>query len=52
MSIHPQSGPTLYNEISSADKEQLVLHNSGHGIVLDAEREIVFQKVLDWVAAR
>ena len=51
MSIHPQSGPTLYKEIGSPDKEQLVLHNSGHGIVLDVEREIVFQKVCDWVAA-
>jgi carboxylesterase len=51
MSIHPQSGPTLYNEIGSPDKEQLVLRNSGHGIVLDAEREKVFQKVYDWVVA-
>jgi carboxylesterase len=51
MSIHPQSGPTLYNEIGSTDKEQLVLHNSGHGIVLDVERETVFQKVCDWVQA-
>lgn len=52
MSIHPQSGPTLYKEIGSADKEQLVLHNSGHGIVLDVEREKVFQKVYDWITAR
>ncbi len=52
MSIHPQSGPTLYKEIGSADKEQLVLHNCGHGLVLDVEREAVFQKVCDWVAAR
>jgi carboxylesterase len=50
MSIHPQSGPTLYKEIGSADKEQLVLHNSGHGIVLDVERETVFLKVCDWIA--
>jgi len=52
MTIHPQSGPTLYNEIGSPDKEQLVLHNSGHGIVLDAERETVFEKVYTWVTAR
>lgn len=50
MSIHPQSGPVLYKEIGSEDKEQLVLHDSGHGIVLDVERETVFQKVFDWVA--
>jgi carboxylesterase len=49
MSIHPQSGPTLYNEIGSPDKEQLVLHNSGHGIVLDAEREVVFEKMYTWI---
>jgi carboxylesterase len=51
MSIHPQSGPTLYKEIGSPDKEQLVLHNSGHGIVLDVERQMVFQRVYEWVAA-
>lgn len=51
MSIHPQSGPTLYNEIASPGKEQIVLHNSGHGIVLDAEREVVFQKTYGWMMA-
>jgi carboxylesterase len=51
MAIHPQSGPTLYREIGSPDKEQLVLHNSGHGLVLDVERQTVFQKVYEWVAA-
>jgi carboxylesterase len=50
MSIHPHSGPTLYKEIGSADKEQLVLHNSGHGIVLDVERETVFLEVCNWIA--
>ena len=49
--IHPQSGPTLCNELGSPDKEQLVLHNSGHGIVLDVEREMVFQKTCEWVDA-
>lgn len=52
MSIHPQSGPTLYKEIGSADKEQLVLHNSGHGLVLDVERETVFEKTYSWIATR
>jgi carboxylesterase len=51
MSIHPQSGPTLHKEIGSPDKEEVVLHNSGHGIVLDVERGAVFQKVSDWMAA-
>jgi carboxylesterase len=51
MSIHPRSGPTLYNKIGSPDKEQLVLHNSGHGIVLDAEREVVFEKTYAWIMA-
>lgn len=51
MAIHPQSGPTLHAEIGSQDKEQLVLHKSGHGIVLDAEREVVFAKSYAWMAA-
>jgi carboxylesterase len=52
MSIHPQSGPTIYEHIASQDKEQFVLHNSGHGLVVDKECGVVFEKVYAWVVAR
>jgi len=51
MSIHPQSGPILQAEIGAQDKQSLVLPRSGHGIVLDVEREMVFQRACDWIAA-
>jgi len=49
--ITPQSGPALYNGISTEDKELLVLHNSGHGLVVDSECGFVFQKVYKWIMA-
>jgi carboxylesterase len=51
MAIHPRSGPTLYRELGSADKDELVLHNSGHGIVLDVESRVVFERVRNWITA-
>jgi carboxylesterase len=51
MAIHPQSGPTLYRELGSEDKDELVLHNSGHGIVLDVESPVVFERVRSWIAS-
>nr|MBC7245018.1 alpha/beta fold hydrolase [Chloroflexota bacterium] len=52
MSISSQSGPLTYQRIGSEDKELLVLHNSGHGLVVDSERQFVFQKVYEWITAR
>jgi len=49
-SIHPQSGPTLFRELGSDDKVELVLHNSGHGILVDAERLVLFDRMYDWIA--
>lgn len=51
MAIAPQSGPRVYKGIGSADKELLVLHNSGHGLVVDSECRLVFQKVYEWITA-
>jgi len=51
MSIAPQSGPTIYNRIAAKDKDLLILHNSGHGIVVDSECELVFRKVYGWITA-
>ncbi|OQB27008.1 MAG: Thermostable monoacylglycerol lipase [Chloroflexi bacterium ADurb.Bin180] len=50
-SIHPQSGPTLFRELASADKVELVLHKSGHGILVDAEKATLFDALLGWITA-
>jgi len=51
MSISPQSGLATYERIAAQDKELLVLHNSGHGLVVDSECELVFQKTYEWMMA-
>jgi len=50
--IAPYSGPRTYEQLAAPDKEQLVLHKSGHGIVVDSESEFVFRQVHDWISAR
>ena len=50
--IAAHSGPNTYKRIAARDKELLVLHNSGHGLVVDSESELVFQKVYAWTTAR
>lgn len=52
MSIAPQSGPVTYNRIAAQDKQLLVLHNSGHGLVVDSECKFVFRKAHEWMMAR
>ena len=47
--IHQQSGPTLLRELGSADKVDLVLHKSGHGILVDAERLVLFDRLHGWI---
>ena len=51
-SIAPHSGPRTYERLGAEDKELLVLQNSGHGLVVDSEREFVFERVAKWVADR
>ncbi len=48
-SIAPYSGPQTYERLGAPDKEQLVLHESGHGIVVDVESEFVFHQVHGWI---
>lgn len=49
--IAPRSGPALLQGLGCADKDELVLHNSGHGIVADSESEAVFEATYRWMAA-
>ena len=52
MSISPDSGRDVYDGIATHDKELVVLHDSGHGLVVDSECEFVFRTVCDWIEAR
>jgi carboxylesterase len=45
------SGPATYAQLGAKDKEQMVMQKSGHGLVVDSECEIVFQRVFEWIAA-
>ncbi len=51
-SIAPCSGPRTYEQLGTQDKERLVLYKSGHGVVVDSEREFVFRQVHEWISAR
>jgi hypothetical protein len=46
------TGPRMYEQLAAPDKEQLVLHKSGQGVVVDSQSEFVFRQVHDWISAR
>ncbi|MBU0491959.1 MAG: alpha/beta fold hydrolase [Chloroflexi bacterium] len=50
--IPPASGQFIYDHLGSADKVLRVLHNSGHAITVDSEREAVWRAVDDFIRAR
>ena len=41
----PKSSKDVYNNISSEDKELIILHDSYHMVLYDNEKEFVFEKV-------
>jgi esterase/lipase len=45
-----ESGPYVIDHIGSADKELLTLNNSGHNILVDAERELVWERTAEFIA--
>jgi carboxylesterase len=45
------SGPMTCARLGADDREELVLLKSGHGLVVDSECELVFQRVYDWIVA-
>ncbi len=50
--IRPECGRIVHDKIGSRDKTLIVLHNSGHCLTVDSEREFVWQKTHEWIAAR
>jgi carboxylesterase len=45
-----ESGPYVIEQIGSTDKELVTLHNSGHNVLVDAERELVWERTAEFVA--
>ena len=43
-SIHPTSGKLVFEGLGSQDKELVILHNSGHCMTVDSERESIFAR--------
>jgi carboxylesterase len=49
--IHPRSAHYLFDHIGSVEKDLVFWHNSGHGVVFDAEREEVWRRVSEFAAS-
>jgi len=49
--ISPDAGRRVYDGVAASEKELMILHNSGHGIVVDSERLLVFQRAYEWIVA-
>jgi carboxylesterase len=50
--IRPECGELTYNSVASAQKELVLLHNSGHCVTVDSEREFVWRKTHEWIEER
>lgn len=49
--IHPRSAILAFEGLGSHDKELVTLHNSGHCMTVDAERESIFARTFGFVVA-
>lgn len=50
-SVRPDSPQVILAKVGSTDKEMVWLENSGHVLLVDAEREHVFATCLAWIQA-
>jgi carboxylesterase len=50
--VHPSSANFIYKRIASTDKSIIFLHNSGHIITCDSEKEQVFEEVHSFISKR
>lgn len=50
--VHPSSANIIYKRVSSMDKSIIFLHNSGHVITCDCEKEQVFEEVHNFIKKR
>lgn len=50
--VHPSSANIIYKRVASTDKSIIFLHNSGHVITCDSEKEQVFDEVHNFINKR
>ena len=50
--VHPSSANFIYKRIGSTDKSIIFLHNSGHIITCDCEKDQVFEEVHNFISKR
>ncbi len=50
--VQPSCPALILDRVSSTDKQLIWLPDSGHNLLVDAEKEQVFQASLDWIEAR
>ena len=50
--INPKSALYLHKHLGSEQKELVWWHNSGHGVPFDSEREMVWDRVLEFILGR
>jgi carboxylesterase len=50
--VHPSSANIIYKRVASRDKSIIFLHNSGHIITCDCEKEQVFNEVYSFISKR
>ncbi len=49
--LHPVTGKLTFAKLGSVDKELVTLHNSGHLMVVDGEREMIFAHTFGFLIA-
>ena len=49
--VRPESASFIFEHLGSTDKKLLWLEKSGHVVTLDSEREIVFQKISEFLSS-
>jgi carboxylesterase len=49
--IHPDAGPFTFDRLGSEDKELVTLHNSGHNLMVDIERESIYARTYGFIVS-
>lgn len=49
--VRPESVHAILSRVSSVDRQVIWLEHTGHGVTVDAEREIAFRHCLAWIRA-
>jgi len=49
--IHPRSAQVLFDRLGTKDKKLVILHNSGHCMTVDAERDLIFAETQSFFRA-